>query len=125
MNRPLILVVEDELLIARDIAMQLQDLGFTPVGPATTGEQAIEIAGSVRPQLVLMDVQLASAMDGITAAMAIRTKFGIPSIFLSAFGANASSERAKLADPAGYLAKPFMEYELRDVIVNALRYLSA
>ena len=121
MNRPLILVVEDERLIARDIAMQLQDLGYTPVGPATTGEQAIEMAQELHPQLVLMDVHLASAMDGVTAAQAIRSKFGIPTVFLSAFRADDGLERAKLAEPAGFLAKPFEEYELRDVVAAALK----
>ena len=101
MNSPLILVVEDERLIARDIAMQLQDLGYTPVGPATTGEQAIEMAQELHPQLVLMDVHLASSMDGITAAQAIRSQFGIPTIFLSAFDAAGSLERANLTQPVG------------------------
>ncbi len=119
MNQRLILIVEDERLIARDIAMQLQDLGYDPVGPATTGEDAIEMAGRLRPQLVLMDVHLASAMDGIAAAQSIRSQYGIRSIFLSAFNAGATLERAKLADPFGYLAKPFMENELRDVIAVA------
>ena len=121
MNPCLVLVVEDERLIARDIAMQLKDLGYTPVGPATTGEQAIEMAGLLRPQLVLMDVHLASAMDGITAAQAIRSQFGIPTVFLSAFGGGDSLERAKLAEPAGFLAKPFQEYQLRDVMAAAFK----
>ena len=119
MNRPLILVVEDERLIARDIAMQLQDLGYTPVGPASTGEQAIEMAGQLRPRLVLMDVHLGSAMDGITAAQAIRSQFGIPTVFLSAFVAGDSLERAMRTEPAGFLAKPFQEYQLRDVMAAA------
>ena len=119
MNRPLILVVEDERLIARDIAMQLQGLGYTPVGPATTGEQAIEMAQELHPQMVLMDVHLASSMDGITAAQAIRSQFGIPTIFLSAFDAADSLERAKQVEPAGFLAKPFEEYQLRDVMAAA------
>ena len=121
MNRPLILVVEDERLIARDIAMQLKDLGYTPVGPATTGEQAIEMAQELHPQLVLMDVHLASSMDGITAAQAIRSQFGIPTIFLSAFDATDSLERAKQVEPAGFLAKPFEEYQLRDVMAAAFK----
>ena len=119
MNSPLILVVEDERLIARDIAMQLQDLGYTPVGPATTGEQAIEMAEQLRPQLVLMDVHLASSMDGITAAQAIRSQFGISTVFLSAFVGGDSLERAKRTEPAGFLAKPFQEYQLRDVMAAA------
>jgi CheY-like chemotaxis protein len=119
MNSPLILVVEDERLIARDIVMQLKDLGYTPIGPATTGEQAIEMAGQQRPRLVLMDVHLGSAMDGITAAQAIRSQFGIPTVFLSAFDAFDSLERAKRTEPAGFLSKPFQEYQLRNVIPAA------
>ena len=116
-----ILVVEDERLIARDIAMQLRDLGYEPLGQADTGEQAIEMAGRLRPDLVLMDVHLGSAMDGIDAAQTIRTQFDIPSVFLSAFSGDANRARAQLAKPAGYLAKPFEEYELREVIEAAFK----
>jgi CheY-like chemotaxis protein len=116
MNARLILVVEDERLIARDITMQLRELGHTPLGPANTGEQAIEMANLLRPDLVLMDVHLGSAMDGISAAMEIREKLGTPVVFLSAFNTAESLARAKKAEPAGYLSKPFMEYELSDMI---------
>ena len=120
MSLPLILVVEDERLIARDIAMQLKVLGYTPVGPATTGEQAIEMAGQLRPRLVLMDVHLGSPMDGITAAQEIRSQFGIPCVFLSAFDVGDSLERAKRSEPAGFLAKPFEEYQLREAVADAV-----
>jgi CheY-like chemotaxis protein len=116
-----ILVVEDERLIARDIAMQLCDLGCEPLGPAHTGEQAIEMAAELRPDLVLMDVHLGSAMDGIEAAQAIRTQFDIPTVFLSAFSGDANRTRAHLAKPAGFLAKPFEDYELREVIEAAVK----
>lgn len=111
-----ILVVEDERLIARDIAMQLGVLGYEPLGPANTGEQAIEIAGALRPDLILMDIHLASAMDGIDAARAIRAQFDITTVFLSAFSSEANSARAQLCQPAGYLAKPFEDYELREML---------
>ena len=116
-----ILVVEDERLIARDIAMQLRTLGHEPLGPADTGEHAIEMAGELRPDLILMDVHLGSAMDGIDAAQAIRTQFGIATVFLSAFSGEANSARAELAKPAGYLAKPFEEYELRETMEAAFK----
>ncbi len=116
-----ILVVEDERLIARDIAMQLCILGYEPLGPADTGEQAIEIAGELRPDLVLMDIHLGSAMDGIEAAQAIRRQFDVPTVFLSAFSSEANSARAQLAKPTGYLAKPFEDYELREVIKAAFK----
>lgn len=116
-----ILVVEDERLIARDIAMQLSDLGHESLGPADTGEQAIEMAGELGPDLVLMDVHLGSGMDGIEAAQTIRTQFDIPTVFLSAFSGVANMARAQLAKPAGYLTKPFEDYELREVIEAAFK----
>lgn len=116
-----ILIVEDETIIARDIAMQLLGLGYQTLGPVKTGEQAIELAGRFRPQLVLMDVHLATSMDGITAAQEIRNKFDIPCVFLSAFTEVESQIRAKLTYPAGYLAKPFSEQELRSVVAMALK----
>lgn len=121
MSKALILVVEDERLIARDLAMLLEDNGYHPVGPATTGEQAIAMTGSFHPQLVLMDIHLGSAMDGITAAQAIRDQFDIPCIFLSAFSAGEILERAKLTQPAGFLNKPFSEYQMLEVIAAALQ----
>ncbi|MBP9060966.1 MAG: response regulator [Rhodoferax sp.] len=120
LNRPRILVVEDEVIVAMDIAMQLRELGFEPVGHATRGEQAIELAGQLRPDLVLMDVQLASSMDGVTAAQAIRTQFGVPVVFLSAFDSAAAYDRAALTEPAGYITKPFDDYQLRAVVEAAL-----
>jgi CheY-like chemotaxis protein len=59
-------------------------------------------------------------MDGISAAQAIHSKFGIPCIFLSAFPMGEQLERAKLAEPLGYLGKPFLEYEMRDAIAAAI-----
>ena len=121
MKQQRILVVEDERLIARDIAMQLQTLGFEALGPATTGEQALEMAARERPDLVLMDIHLASAMDGIDAAQTLRAQWGIPCIFLSAFGNAEQLARAKLAEPVGYVEKPFGEYELREVLAAAFQ----
>ena len=117
---PHILVVEDETIIAMDIAMQLRDLGYEPLGPATTGEQAIEMAIRMRPRLVLMDIHLGSQMDGIAAAQEIRIQSDIPCVFLSAFTGEESQTRAKLTNPAGYLAKPFTDYDLRSVLAAVL-----
>ena len=123
MIKPMILVVEDERLIARDIAMQLNNLGYTALGPVSTGEQAIEMIEKLRPQLVLMDIHLASAMDGVTAAEIIRNKFDVPTVFLSAFDGVDSHKRAIQARPLGYIAKPFSEYDFRSVMQLALAAL--
>ena len=119
-NKLRILVVEDEVIVARDIQLQLTELGYLPVGHATRGEQAIDLADTLRPDLVLMDVQLAGAMDGITAAQAIRSRFGLPVVFLTAFAADETLARAKQTDPFGYILKPFSERELRTVLEMAL-----
>ena len=119
-SKPRILVVEDEAIVARDIQLQLAELGYEAVGHAARGDEAIELAGALRPDLVLMDIQLAGHMDGIEAAQVIRTQFGLPVVFLTAFAADDTLERAKLTEPYGYILKPFSERELRTVLTMAL-----
>jgi len=119
-NKPQVLVVEDEAIIAMDIAVQLRDLGYEPLGPARTGEQAIEMAARLQPKLILMDIHLGTQMDGITAAQEIRTQSDIPCVFLSAFTAQETLVRAKRTKPAGYLAKPFTDYELKTLMATVL-----
>ncbi len=115
-----VLIVEDELVVARDIEQQLCDLGYDPVGAVTRGEQAVEFCAQTRPDLVLMDIQLAGAMDGIAAAQLIRNQFALPVVFLTAFTADDVLARAKLTEPFGYILKPFSERELRTVLAMAL-----
>ena len=119
-KKPRILVVEDETIVARDIQRQLGTLGYESIGHATEGEQAIQLTGQLLPDLVLMDIQLAGAMDGIAAAHAIRMEFKIPVIFITAFDADEVIERAKLTEPFGYILKPFSDRELRTSIEMAL-----
>lgn len=119
-KKPRILVVEDEVIVARDIQQQLQDLGYDLVGHATRGEQAITLTGELLPDLVLMDIRLAGNMDGIAAAQAIRLQHSLPIVFLTAFAEDDVLARAKLADPYGYILKPFSARELRTVVEMAL-----
>jgi hypothetical protein len=99
-----VLLVEDEGLIARDIAQRVEQLGHRVVSIAATGEEAVEAAAQA--QLVLMDIRLDGHMDGIQAAEIIRRRFSIPVIFLTAHADRATLERAKLAEPFGYIVKP-------------------
>lgn len=119
-NKPRVLVVEDELIVARDIEQQLDALGYVTLACVTHGERAVELAAELRPDLVLMDIQLAGAMDGIAAAQTIRTQCGLPVVFLTAFAADDVLARAKLTEPFGYILKPFSERELRTVLAMAL-----
>ncbi len=115
-----ILVVEDEAIVARDICLQLTELGHDPVADTPLAEEAIELAGKLRPDLILMDINLAGKMDGITAAKAIRERFELPVIFVTAFSGLEILKRAKEAGPYGYLIKPFAEQDLRTAIEMAI-----
>ena len=120
MTKPRILIVEDEAIIALDIGQQLSRLGYETVGHASEGEEAVRMAGESHPDLVLMDIQLGGAMDGIAAAMLIRERYQLPIVFLTAFAADDILARAKLIEPFGYILKPFSERELRTVLEMAL-----
>ena len=115
-----ILVVEDELIVAMDIERRLIYLGYEVVGRVRRGEEAIEKAGTTRPGLVLMDIRLKGEIGGIEAANAIRKQFSIPVVFLTAYADEPTLQRAKTAEPYGYLLKPFDETELGAVIKVAL-----
>ena len=120
MNEPRILIVEDEPIVAADLSAHLKRMNYQPVGWATSGAQAIALAGELRPDLVLMDIRLEGDMDGVDAAVAIRQRFQIPSLFLSAYSEQVTIERAKVAEPFGYILKPFEAHELRANIEMAL-----
>ena len=120
MNQAKILIVEDEFIVANDIEARLLDLGYTVAGKADSGAAAIEIAGTLSPDLVLMDIRLQGSMDGITAATEIRHRFRLPVVFLTAYADDSTLQRAKEAEPFGYVLKPFEDRELRTSIEIAL-----
>ena len=120
MNPHRILIVEDEAIVALDIQQRLESFGYVVVGKAATGERAIALTEQQAPDLVLMDIRLQGAMDGITAANAIRQRFYRPVVFLTAHSEAITLERAKLAEPFGYIIKPFEDRELRTIIEIAI-----
>lgn len=111
-----ILVVEDELIIAADISARLTRLGYEVVGQADHAEEAIRLAGERAPHIVLMDIQLRGNADGVMAAHQIRQRFRIPVVYLTAHADEVIFQRAKFAEPFGYILKPFEESELRTAI---------
>jgi diguanylate cyclase (GGDEF)-like protein/PAS domain S-box-containing protein len=117
-----ILVVEDEAIVARDIQVLLESLGYEVAGHSGRGEDAIALTTATRPDLVLMDIQLAGSIDGIAAAHAIRanTDNRVPVVFLTAFDADETLARARLTEPYGYILKPFSDRELHAVLEMAL-----
>ncbi|WP_088891977.1 hybrid sensor histidine kinase/response regulator [Leptolyngbya ohadii] len=115
-----ILVVEDEVIVARTIANQLRQFGYTVVGMESSGAAAIEAANRVEPDLVLMDIMLKGEMDGVTTASQISVQRNIPIVFLTAYADDNTLQRAKETLPLGYVVKPFTPQELRVAVELAL-----
>ena len=113
-----ILIVEDEGLIALDIASRLEALGHTIVATASTAAEALEWAGGA--DIVLMDIRLDGAVDGIEAATCIREQYRVPVVFLTAHADRSTLERAKAAGPYGYMVKPVATASLQTTIEIAL-----
>lgn len=107
-----IIIVEDELIISLEIKETLRRLGYQVVARVISGEDAIEKAGELRPDLILMDIRLEGEMDGITAAKRIMDLYDIPIIFLTGQSDEATLKRAIEISPSGYLVKPFNDREL-------------
>ena len=120
-NQPArVVVVEDELIIANDLQIRLETLGYEVVGRAFTGRQAVDLILGARPDLVLMDIVLGDDLDGIQVAETVRRSFPVPIIFTSDYADEATLYRAKLTRPFGYVLKPFKTRELKAAIEVAL-----
>jgi PAS domain S-box-containing protein len=112
MAKAKVMVVEDELILAKGIELLLRRNEYEVCGPVTTGEEAFALARAQRPDLVLMDISLAGTMDGVATADIIRRELDVPAIFLTAYGDRSTIERACAAEPYSYLLKPFEDTEL-------------
>lgn len=115
-----ILILEDDRVVARDIQRQLTRIGHEVLGMAVRGEDAVALALEMRPDLVLMDIQLGGEIDGVEAARQIRRQCHSPVVFLTAYSDDDTLRRASQAEPFGYLLKPFEDSQLRTVIEMAL-----
>ena len=120
MNKPSILIVEDEAIVALELRLQLQDLGYTVAGVAASGEDAIAAVAQSVPQLILMDVRLQGKIDGIAAAELIGLCHDVPLIFLTSHSDDDTVQRAARTGAYGYLTKPYQIKELRAGIEVAL-----
>jgi CheY-like chemotaxis protein len=108
-----ILIVEDEFFIALDAEEQAKALGHAVVGIAVSADEAIRLAAEERPDVVLMDIRLAGAEDGIAAAREIRARYGIQSIFVTANTDPSTLTQAKAVGPIGVLEKPLTQERLK------------
>ncbi len=119
MDKIKVLLVEDEQITALDLLEKLDMMGFTVTAVAESGGKAVALAGTTRPDLILMDIILDGDMDGIEASKKIRRDFDIPIIYISALSDEATMQRAKSTAPFAYLIKPFDTRELKFTIETA------
>jgi CheY-like chemotaxis protein len=108
-----VLIVEDEFFISLETKTFLEALGHTVVAVAVSAEQAVTLAERERPDVVLMDIRLSGARDGVDAAEDILTRFGIRSIFVTANTDARMRQRAAAVHPVGFLEKPLTRERLR------------
>jgi response regulator NasT len=114
-----IVIAEDEALIRLDLREMLLEEGFDVVGEAADGEQAVELAESLKPDLVICDVKMPK-MDGIAAAAQITERRIAPVVMLTAFSQRDLVERAREAGAMAYLVKPFQKRDLLPAVEIAI-----
>ena len=120
MTRARIMVVEDEVLVAKDIASRLRQMDYEVACTVGKGADAISMALETTPDLILMDIHLRDDIDGIEAAETIHRRFDVPIIFCTAYSNDETLQRAKITAPYGYILKPFDNRELEVNIEIAL-----
>jgi signal transduction histidine kinase len=116
-----IMVVEDEIVLAMNLEELLMSMGYEVVGVAYSGEQAMEMALDLRPELILMDIVLPGELDGIAAAEKIMSEIDISVVFMTDFLNKGFLERAKRLEPSGYILKPFNDAQIEAAIEIALQ----
>ncbi|MBZ8178728.1 hybrid sensor histidine kinase/response regulator [Oscillatoria salina] len=121
MNEVKILIVEDELLIAKSLSRKLQALGYTVVSVVSSGLAALQKTIELNPDLILMDIAIKGNYDGIETANMIRESHNIPIVYLTAYADDDTLARAEKSGSYGYILKPFKERELHATIKIALK----
>lgn len=115
-----ILIVEDDQIIAADLRLKVQRMGHEVVGIAAAGEEAIAMADQFRPELVLMDIQLETAMNGAEAARVIQERTGASIVFITALSGSPLRELSQMP-PGLFVGKPFSPIQLEAALDTALR----
>lgn len=124
MSTEKILIVEDEGIAALSLERKIQALGYQSAGIAFSGGEALTTVENEKPDLILMDIQLRGAPDGIETAKRIHEKWDIPIVYVTAFSDDETIERAKKTAPFGYLMKPYRDHSIKttvEIALNAFR----
>lgn len=119
-NTVRILIVEDEPLIAEDLRAHLEELGYDVCAVCGNALDAMSEVAARKPDLLLLDINLGGGADGVQLAERVKSKHGVPFIFVTSHSDKATLERVKPLRPAGFIIKPFDENDLRTQIELAL-----
>ena len=120
MEKTKIMIVEDEALIADHMAMVLEEMGYEVAGVADDGLAALEMMQGEKPDLVLLDINLAGGLDGVDVAQEINRRFNIPFVFVTSNTSPRTLERVKITEPAGFVVKPYTPADLASNVGIAL-----
>lgn len=115
-----VLIVEDEMIFALDLAERLKSRGYEICELTTNGEKALESCETQKPDIVLIDINLRGAMSGIETAGKMNASLRVPVIFMTGYADRKTREDAETVNPAGYLIKPFETAELMEAVESAL-----
>ena len=110
------MIVEDEAVIAFRLQQLLSSMGYDVIAISHSGDEGLEKARRLRPDLILMDIKISGTRDGVAVAKIVKAELDIPVIFLTAFTEDQIIERAKQAEPYGYIVKPFQDRELKAAV---------
>lgn len=117
MGQPIkILIVEDEMVIAANISLQLNSLGYEVTGIIPRGEEALQEIKQNQPDIVLMDISLKGEIDGIETVQIMQNDYDIPIIYLTANADDVNFNRAKATHPYAFISKPFKKLDLQRAI---------
>jgi len=111
-----LMIVEDDAFVALDAKEILETAGYEVVGLAKSANEAVDKAGELRPDMILMDIRLLGARDGVDAAIEIHDRFGVRSLFASAHSDAETRDRADAARPLGFLSKPVTRKALLEAV---------
>src|SRR5262249_51084677 len=120
-----VLIVEDESLIALDLAQSLADIGFDVIDTVASSDEALRAASACRPDMVLMDVRIQGERDGIETAALLRERFQVPVVYITAYANNGAIAQAIRTEAYGHILKPFNPKELTEVLEAALQRYDA
>ena len=115
-----VLVVEDERVVAKDLALTLEGMGYNVIGSAASRDEALAVCANEVPDIVLMDIRIKGPIDGIDTAKELLDLYDLHVIYLTAHADVASIDRAKRTRPHAYLLKPVKAGELQGAIEIAM-----